>query len=83
MKNERQNGIDTMRRNQIHLMDEFNISSEQFEEIIKLYEEGSEKENMRMELLLKDITKGYILDNVVIVSKEISDIIDKVRMEMN
>ena len=64
-------------------MDEFNISSEQFEEIIKLYEEGSEKENMRMELLLKDITKGYILDNVVIVSKEISDIIDKVRMEMN
>jgi len=82
MKYERQNGIDHMRNNQIHLMDEFNISTNQFEEIIKLYGEGFGKEG-GTELLRKDITKGYISDNVVLVTKVISDIIDKVRMEMN
>jgi|TARA_Y100000310_G_C20532102_1_gene739009 hypothetical protein len=83
MNKQRQKGIDTMRGNQTRLMDEFDISSEQFDEIIKLYGEGYGKVDTTGELLRKDITKGYIKDNVVIVSKEISDIIDKVRTEMN
>ena len=83
MNKQRQKGIDTMRGNQTRLMDEFDISSEQFDEIIKLYGEGYGKGDTTGELLRKDITKGYIKDNVVIVSKEISDIIDKVRTEMN
>ena len=80
----KKSGLDNMRKNQMSLMKEFNISSNQFEVILEMYKHITlTEEHNSPDVLMKDITKGYVLDNVVIVSKIISDIIDFFREEMN
>jgi len=78
--------LDDLRNNQILILDEYNLSSNQFEVMLEVlevleYNTTYSEKKTSPELLRKDITKGYVKDNVVIVSKIISDMINFVREE--
>jgi len=75
------NAIDNMRNNQASIMVKYGLSSEQFEDMVRLLdrEDIFSSVDNHPEFIRKDLTKGYEKGNVEIVSNLFGKILDNVR----